>query len=470
MNPTRKHGVSKDQLALRVLIWVRQSRWVQAAYRLLPRSLRGSVRRSLVEASGSSASFERTPAWDRPAPPARRIPTVDMHADGAGGVHLYAYFRGQFGLAECARLYTQALLDHGYPVTLHDIELDIPHGFDDRSFELAPDAGAQHGVHLLFVNPDYLDETLDKVGRARLAGGHVIACWFWELERIPDTWLPALDQVDEILVASAFIEDAFRRVTDKPLVRLPIPLGDHQDSGLQRADFGLSDGTFVFLGTFDFNSSIERKNPFAAIEAFREAFLPGRDDVQLLIKSSNGHRYPEMFLRLLREAATDPRIVVRDEIIEGRHLHALHRCVDAFVSLHRAEGFGLGLAECMRLGKPVIATAWSGNLEFMGDDDSCLVGYALQPVQEGQYPFWQGQRWAEPDVSQAASYMRRLADEPAYAARIGERAAARIRRTLSPELLGAQLARHLDSARISHRPADETPSGSTREDQPRRTP
>ena len=447
MNPIRKHGVSKDLLALKVLAWVRQHRWMRAAYRFLPHALRGSVRRSLVDASGANARFPRTPAWDRPAAPARRIPAGA--SEGNSGVHLYAYFRGQFGLAECARLYTQALIDHGYPVVLHDIDLNIPHGFDDRSFELDSDAGAQHGVHLLFVNPDYLDEAMDKVGRARFSGGYVIACWFWELERIPDTWLPALERVDEILAASSFIEEAFRRVTRKPMFRLPIPLGETQDSGLERPDFALRDGTFVFLTTFDFNSSIERKNPFAVVEAFREAFPLGREDVQLLIKSSNGHRYPEMFLRLLRQAAEDPRIVVRDEILESRHLHALHRCVDAYVSLHRAEGFGLGLAECMRLGKPVIATGWSGNLDFMSDDDSCLVGYELRSVEEGQYPFWQGQRWAEPDISHAAARMRRLADDPAFAARIGERASARIRDTLSPQKIGAHLAGHLDSVRIA---------------------
>lgn len=457
-------------LALRVLSWVRQHRWMRAAYRFLPPGLRANLRESLVEASGSSASFKRTPAWDRPAPEAVRVPGQSSPGD-ADGVHLYAYFRGQFGLAECARLYTHALLEHGYAVSLHDIELDVPHGFDDRSFHLESDDGVEHGVHLLFVNPDYLDAAMDKVGRARFEGGHVIACWFWELERIPDSWLPALAQVDEILVASAFIEEAFARITDKPVFRLPIPLGEPQDSGLSRADFGLEDDRFIFLSTFDFNSSIERKNPFAVVEAFGEAFPPDRDDVRLLIKSSNGHRYPQRFLALLQQAAADPRILVRDEILEGPHLHALQRCIDAYVSLHRAEGFGLGMAECMRLGKPVIATGWSGNMEFMGDEDSCLVDHEIRPLVEGEYPFWQGQRWAEPDVSHAARCMRRLVDDPAMAAALGDRAAIHIKETLSPRLIGAKLAAHLDSARTAHRGRATTPpSGSPRTDHDRRIP
>lgn len=463
--------MGKDLVALRTLAWIRQHRWIRLAYRFLPRGMRDALRHSLVEASGSSASFVRTPAWDLPAPHAMRIPAHagDGHGNG-NGVHLYAYFRGQFGLAECARLYTHSLLAQGYPVSLHDTELDVPHGFDDRSFDLEPDTGVRHDVHLLFVNPDYLDAAMEKVGRARFEGGYVIACWFWELEKIPDSWLPAIEQVDEILVASAFIEDAFKRITDKPVFRLPIPIGDPQDSGLTRNDFGLDEGRFVFLSTFDFNSSIERKNPFAVVEAFREAFPPDRDDVRLLIKSSNGHRYPERFLVLLQHAAADPRILVRDEILESGHLHALHRCVDAYVSLHRAEGFGLGMAECMRLGKPVIATGWSGNLEFMGEDDSCLIDYEIRPVAEGEYPFWQGQRWAEPDVSHAARCMRRLADDPAYAATMGQRAAIGIRQTLSPSMIGAQLAAHLDAARIAHRSSAGAQPGSPRADQDRRTP
>jgi glycosyltransferase involved in cell wall biosynthesis len=443
-------GISKDLLALRVLTWVRGHAWLRAAYRVVPQSLRSELRQSLTDASGSNTTFKRTPAWDK-VPPVRSGESFQAgRAESTNaGVNIYAYFRGQFGLAEGARLYTQALLDEGYPVALHDIELDIPHGFGDRAMEGRFTSDAPHDIHLLFVNPDYLAEAIDKVGRSKFESGYVMACWFWELERIPDAWLPALDQVDEVMVASTFVEDAFRKITSKPVLNVPIPVGEVDDSGLERADFGLQPDAFVFLSTFDFNSSIERKNPFAAVQAFQAAFPPERRDVQLLVKSSNGHRYPEMFLRLLSAAAADPRIVVRDEIIDRRHLHALQRCVDAYVSLHRAEGFGLGMAECMRLGKPVIATGWSGNVDFMSREDSCLVDYQLLPLAEGQYPFWEGQRWAEPDIVQAAAYMRRLVDEPGYAAAISARAGARIRQTLSPHAVASRLSARLDAIRLA---------------------
>ena len=184
------------------------------------------------------------------------------------------------------------------------------------------------------------------------------------------------------------------------------------------------------------------------------AFPWGRDDVQLIIKSSNGHRYPELFLGLLKAASADPRIILRDEVIDGRHLHALQRCADAYVSFHRAEGFGLGMAECMRLGKPVVATAWSGNMDFMAPK-TVAWSTSLLPVAEHQYPFWQGQRWADPDVKQAATLMRRLVDEPGFAASVGAQAAARIRQTLSPQTVAARLAARLDAIRAFPRRGQE---------------
>ena len=135
--------------------------------------------------------------------------------------------------------------------------------------------------------------------------------------------------------------------------------------------------------------------------------------------------------------------MIRDEVIDRSHVQALQRCADAYVSLHRAEGFGLGLAESMRIGKPVIATAWSGNMEFMTAENSCLVGYRMISVGEGEYPHHAGQRWAEPDVECAARHMRRLVAEPAFAKRIGGRAAQDISQRFSAHNTAMQLVNRL---------------------------
>lgn len=424
--------------------WVRRQTWLQRVYRWFPQRARDKVSFVLAYRASLRARFPRTDAWSRPAAALPAAAVAAAPVAGAG-VNILGYLRGQFGLAESARMYSRALIDAGYPVALFDVAIDLPHGLDDRSVDAHIGEQTPHPTSILFVNPDYLEPALAHIGQERLRGQRLIACWFWELQDIPHDWLPAIERVDEIMVASEFVKQAFERVTDKPVFRVPLPLSPVPDSGLKRGDFGLSEEAFIFLCTFDFNSWVDRKNPFAAIEAFRRAFADGREDVQLLIKSSNGYRHPDKFLRLLAASAQDPRIVVRDEVIDRAHVHALQRCADVYVSLHRAEGFGLGLAECMAMGKPVIATGWSGNVDFMDESNSCLVGYRLVPVGEGEYPHPDGALWAEADVEQAARHMRRLADDRAFAAGLGARAAESVARTLSPQAAAAGLIARIEA-------------------------
>lgn len=434
-------------LLLNLFAWVRQQGWLQILYRRLPPSLRNRVSRALVERAQQRARFVRTSAWERPISEPELPLTTQVEAVGARkGVNVFGYLRGQFGLAEGARMYARALIDSGYPVALHDIAFDLPHSFDDDSLAARLGSDAPYANNLFFVNPDYLAAALQQVGPERLRGRRLIACWFWELQDVPESWLPALELVDEILVATSFVEQAFRRITDKPILRVPLPLNRVFDSGLTRADFGLESDRFVFLCSFDFNSLFHRKNPLAVVEAFRRAFPPHRGDVQLLLKTSNGHFHHDRFLELLNAISGDPRVLVRDEVIDRAHVQALQRCADAYVSLHRAEGFGLGLAECMALGKPVIATAWSGNLDFMNADNSCLVDCRLVPVGEGEYLHSPGAMWADPDVDQAARHMRALADDRAHAERIGARAARDIAATLAPEAAATALIAHFEAA------------------------
>jgi glycosyltransferase involved in cell wall biosynthesis len=436
---------------LKLAIWLRKQAWLRPLYGAFPRSWRSGVNQALLAPASKIAPFERTPAWyvtgvDDAAsdsmqgglPPATRVDE---------GVNILGYFRGQFGLGEAARLYAQALIDQGYPVALSDMELELPHGLDDRSLESRLGGGMPYETHLVCVNPDYLDAALARIHRGESHRPYVIGCWFWELEKIPVGWREAVDKVDEILVASSFVERAFRAFTDKPIHRVALPVGKLVDSGLSRRDFGLPEDRFVFLTSFDFNSGLDRKNPIGAIEAFKLAFPSARRDVTLLVKSSNGHRYPEQFARLVDAASSDPRIMVRDDIIDRPHVRALQRCVDAYVSLHRAEGFGLGLAECMWIGKPVIATNWSGNVDFMDESNSCLVGSRLIPVERGQYPFAEDQHWADPDVAEAARHMARLVDDPAFASRIGSKAAQDACETLSATATARQLIDRLEAIR-----------------------
>ncbi|MEO8779951.1 MAG: glycosyltransferase family 4 protein, partial [Rhodanobacter sp.] len=444
--------MSKQRIAFGVGLlglsaWIRRQQWLRAIYRHFPVTMRNRASEALAARASENLKFRRTSNWDssnRPPESTLTASCTSAHVGGAG-VNIFAYVHGQFGLAEGARLYARALLAEGYPVAIHDIEIDIPHGMDD--FSLDPHIGEEtpYETNLIFVNPDYLDQAMTSIGHDSLGDRYTIACWFWELEKFPDEWLPALNCVDEVMVSSSFIRNAVAKVTDKPVWNAPLPVTQSVDSGLGRRDFGLEDDDFIFLNSFDFNSYLARKNPQAAIRAFQLAFADGRPNVKLLIKSSNGHRHPEQLRALLSAAGADERIIVRDEIIPRSDLGALQRCADAYISLHRAEGFGLGLAECMRMGKPVIATAWSGNMDFMTTENSFLVDYHLVPVGEGEYLHHANQRWAEPDVAHAAKQMRRVVEDAEFAAIVGAQAALDIKSSLSPQATARLIIKRLET-------------------------
>lgn len=437
---------ARSSAALDFLTWVRRQTWLQPVYRIAPESLRVRVADLLKARSRARLRFPRTAAWTRPLPAPQPGGFAVPGGSTAGvGLDIYGFIRGEFGLGESVRLYSRALLAAGCDVALHDVDLGLPHGWNDRSLDGYMRDASVHPVSIIFINPDCFEAAVEKIGRDRLDGKFVVACWFWELERIPDAWLGALADVDAIMVASSFIEGAFRSVTDKPIFRVPIPLSEVPDSGLQRVDFGLDKDCFTFLTSFDFNSSTARKNPLATIAAFRAAFPVERSDVRLVVKSSNGHRYDEGVQGLIAAAQGDPRIIIRDEVISRAHVRALQRCCDAYVSLHRAEGFGLGLAECMEMGKPVIATRWSGNMEFMDETNACLIDYTLVPVQQGEYLDAAGARWAEVDIGAAAAAMVALADAPEVAQQIGLNGQRDVRRLLAPANAAGALIRQLEA-------------------------
>lgn len=357
------------------------------------------------------------------------------------GVNLYGYIHGQFGLGQTARMYARALLGEGYPVAVNDAALRIPHACNDHSLSGQLGRGAPYPFNLVFVNPDLFGELAPRLPRDT----YTIAFWFWELDTVPAAWQRTLEQVDEVWVSTRFVEDAFRRATGKPVVRIPHPIVPQPGADLSRSSFGLDDDAFVFLCSFDFNSSIHRKNPWAVLAAFRAAFDGAPDNVQLVMKCSNGFRHPQRLRELMQQAAGDPRILVRDQVLDDAQLHALQETADAYVSLHRAEGLGLGLAESMARGKPVIATAWSGNLDFMNEGNSCLVPFRTVPIRPGEYPFADGGTWAEADVPAAAAWMRRLAREPGLAQRIGVQARSDILETMSLQAAATAMRARLQS-------------------------
>jgi glycosyltransferase involved in cell wall biosynthesis len=394
--------------SLAVIDWSCRHRWALALYRRVPARWRHRLRRGLERSAFVPAAPEAPAATPLVAPPG-----------ASDGINLVGYARGEFGVAEILRNFADVLRHAQLPFGVRNVEIGIASRQNDRRLEADLDDTMRQDITLFCVNADQMPVVHEHFGPSAFAGRYNIGCWFWELERFPSRWHGAFDLVDEIWVLSDFVRNAITACTDKPVHVMPLALHSPQPAPLSRQALALPDDAFIVLASFDFNSWMTRKNPQAAIAAFRAAFPPERRDVRLLLKTINGQRLPAALRALHDAAADDDRIEVRDGFLDRAGMWALQAACDVYLSLHRSEGFGLGLAECMALARPVVATAYSGNLQFMDADNSGLVPYRLVPLAEGDYPDWRDQHWAEPDIAAAAALLRRLADDPAEARRLG---------------------------------------------------
>jgi glycosyltransferase involved in cell wall biosynthesis len=293
-----------------------------------------------------------------------------------------------------------------------------------------------HAVQLYCVNADQLLPTQQSLGSALTRKRYKIGCWFWELPNFPEAWWHAFDLVDEVWAPTRFIADTLAKVSPKPVVHMPVPVSFSVQGSYGRRHFSLPEERFLFLFSYDFHSFSQRKNPQACIAAFKKAFGRAEQGVGLVIKTVYADRHPEAYRELCSLVEGDERITVIDAVMARDEMYGLIDTCDCFLSLHRSEGFGLGLAEAMLLGKPVIGTAWSGNMDFMNADNSCLVDYTLVPVGRDCYPFWEGQVWADPDVDQAAAHMTTVYRDRAFRERIASAARDYLQEHHSPEAIG----------------------------------
>jgi len=238
-------------------------------------------------------------------------------------------------------------------------------------------------------------------------GHYNIGYWPWELINWPKEWEPILQLVDEVWASSRHIHDAIAPISNKPVLIMPMSVDVSDISPRTRLDFGLPADHTLFCFSFDFNSSTNRKNPAAVLRSFLRAF-PNRDthtNVGLVIKTHHSRSHDDDFTQLKSMIGDDPRIYLIDGTLSKRDVLALYAACDCFVSLHRAEGFGRGIAEALLLGLHVITTNYSGNLEFCNEKNCDLVEVELVPISEADYPFGNGNSWAEPSIDGAAEYM-----------------------------------------------------------------
>jgi glycosyltransferase involved in cell wall biosynthesis/2-polyprenyl-3-methyl-5-hydroxy-6-metoxy-1,4-benzoquinol methylase len=353
------------------------------------------------------------------------------------------YLRGNLGLGEAARSYVAALQAVGVPVATQTITIDppverLPRGArprpEERDFEaLELPAGLEPEVHLVCVNADQLPGFAEEFGSETLERSYTIGQWAWETDHIPERWDRAFELVDEIWAFSSYVAENIARAADVPVVMVPLPVEVPDPAGAL-VPFELPD-RFLFLFAFDFFSTLERKNPLGLVEAFTRAFEPGEGPV-LVLKTINAEFRPEARERLRHAIGARPDILLVDRVLSPAEMAALFARADSYVSLHRSEGYGLTLAESMALGKPVIATAFSGNTDFMTPLNSYLVDWRPTPVgREAEHYPAEGS-WAEPDVDHAAALLREVWSDQDAARVRGARAAEDIKATLSRAAVG----------------------------------
>jgi glycosyltransferase involved in cell wall biosynthesis len=273
-------------------------------------------------------------------------------------------------------------------------------------------------------------------GRERLVGRYNIASWWWELPQFPDEWRSSFAPFDEVWAGTQFVASALAVKSPIPVVYVPPVVNVGAVRRGRKRDFGWRDNETVFLFVFDYRSVFERKNPVGAVRAFRRAFPRGDESARLVIKSINADSDPQGRERIRAAAAGDARIELTDGYLGWREKNEMLAAADAYVSLHRSEGFGYTLAEAMALGKPVVGTPWSGPADYMTPSNSYPIRFELVELADDFGPYTIGQVWADPDLDDAASALRQIHARPAEAALRGERASADILSRYSPLAVG----------------------------------
>ena len=328
------------------------------------------------------------------------------------------------GLATVARITVAELKDAGLTPTEHDIAF-LRQAPAYRNVELP---GAAGGVWIAHMNPPELIRLLFMLRRSRNTARYRIGYWAWELDRLPANWARAAEALNEVWTPSRFVQDAVRaslppqRHDDVKV--LPHPIEPKAVGDPPGVDFPADTVTVLVMA--DFRSTSLRKNPIGAIQAFRRAFPEPRKGVRLICKLLAVDSAQRDYQAVLAETAgRDDIQFLERHMTDAEVLGLIQRC-DVLLSLHRSEGYGLPMAEAMRLGRCVVATAWSGNMDFMDSNSAILIPYRLAPVgNEGPYGGL-GCEWAEPDIDSAADVLRDLVASPEARARLGEAARKRI--------------------------------------------
>lgn len=406
------------------------------------------VRLPLIRAALKGARALREPAW-------REATATLVH----GPLVVSGFLDEALGVGRAGTATADALQAAGFAVERRSLRPAFARLW--KGGRRPPVSDRPGGVWIIHANAPEAEVALMAHDPADWAGRYRIGYWAWETTEAPPDWPRVAPWFHEIWVPSRFVAEGVGAALDRAglgdergkLRVMPHPVRAPADIETRSRRLDLEPGVRHALMMFDGRSAFARKNPWGAIEAWTRAFPQARPDARLIVKGVALSTDAGSGRRLQALAAARPDVRLFEQELSEPDLWSLLAGVDLVISTHRAEGFGLVVAEAMALGKPVVATGWSGVTDFMDEASAMLVPYRLVPARDATGAYYTG-RWAEPDLDAAAAAIRALLDDPVRAAGLGRAARARIaelNRAWTPEALARlPFAAHLDkSARRS---------------------
>lgn len=382
------------------------------------------------------------------------------------GVLFVGYAEGALGLGQAFRADLKAAEAAGLPFAIYPFRSGIQTRMTGPYMPQRYDTRHAYAINLIEVAADQLPEVIRIVPERTLKHSYNILRTYWELPQAPEAWRTHLQGIHEIWAPNNFVAEAFAHIFDGPITIVPPVVEDAalteglNDRATDRARFGMEADRFYFLFTFDYYSSPFRKNPLGILQAFRAAFPVGDEKVGLILKSTGApDHFPHIKAEIAQAMELDSRIKMLDQNMARLEILALIRASDAYLSLHRSEGFGLGMVEAMTLERTVVGTDYSGSTDFLNSSTGYPIPYTLRPVMPHEYPWSAGQSWAEPDLETASRVMREVAGHPEDLAERARHARAYVLNRYDAEAVGKAMAVRLKTLqRIDLRRG---PAGST---------
>lgn len=329
-------------------------------------------------------------------------------------IMLTGYLSAVLGIGEVARRLATSLFAAGFDLELIDLQTTKSRSFAANFEQWEVKHKSPKFKYVSVVNPDQFALTSLLSLNPRSKPDSAAGVWSWELEKAPNFFNIAAKSLDEIWTYSDFMVNCFENSDEFPKIQKfnlhARPFGETKERS--RATLGLQPKDFLCSVVFDFFSDVKRKNPWASVSAYLQAF-PKEGNAKLAIKTINSEYYPEERLKLLSliEGRNDIKLI--EKYLSEEELRRVINASNVHISLHRSEGFGINLFDALSDGVPVVATGYSGNLEYMKDFPELLVPFDLVNVQN--YAGYKlNAQWAEPDVKAAALSIRKISSDATF--------------------------------------------------------